>query len=385
MTVTEQQQQQQQEQQQQQQHFTETVTSKQMSSPSSSSSTTGKPATVIRIGTRKSPLALAQTYHVRSELAKHWPHLTFELLEMTTVGDRILDVPMAKIGEKALFTKDLEVALAAGRIDMIVHSLKDLPTTLPRGLMLGAVLEREDPRDAFVLKASLVKEGKIKRIEDLPHGAVVGTSSHRRIAQLKRRFPHLQFMDVRGNVGTRLTKLDDENQAYSALIMATAGLVRVDLAHRVTQRLDPDIMMYAVGQASLGIECRSGDENVLTLLQPLVHRPSQLRCIAERSMMRELEGGCSIPMGVHTEWSQGENGSKKLSLTAIVASLDGSELIETHVENVCDNEKHAEQIGLDAADALREKGVDAILDEIRSDKALLPPPPTAVASSTITV
>ncbi len=304
----------------------------------------------IRIGSRKSQLALVQTYWVKGELQKAFPDRTFEVHTMSTQGDKILDVALAKIGDKGLFTKELEVGMLNGDIDFAVHSLKDLPTRLPEGLMLGCVTERENPADALVVHAN----HKDKQLETLPAGAVIGTSSLRRLAQLRHHFPHLSFKDVRGNLNTRLAKLDAGE--YDALILAAAGLQRLDMADRIHQIIPAEISLHAVGQGALGIECRSDDSEILTLLKALNHPPTAYRCYAERAFLRELEGGCQVPIGVNTVLD-----GDSLTLTGIVASLDGKQLVKDTMTSVAEE---AEQLGTALAQRMRQQGAQAILDEI---------------------
>ncbi|KAG1080666.1 hypothetical protein G6F42_023262 [Rhizopus arrhizus] len=213
--------------------------------------------TVYRIGTRKSNLALVQTEMVKNYLNKAFPQYEFIVEAMSTTGDRILNLALSKIGEKSLFTKELEVALEDGRVDFVVHCLKDLPTTLPKGMHLGAVMERENPNDALVLSPKY--EGS--SLADLPKGSVVGTSSLRRVAQLKNKYPHLVYKDVRGNLNTRLAKLDDPQGEYAAIILAVAGLVRLNLGHRISQVIPLSDSLYAVSQGALCIECRENDSD----------------------------------------------------------------------------------------------------------------------------
>ena len=236
---------------------------------------TNSPQT-IRIASRKSQLALVQTYWVQAELQKHFPDRTFEVEMMSTQGDKILDVPLAKIGDKGLFTKELEVKMLDRSADLAVHSLKDLPTNLPEGLMLGCITERENPADALVVNAKYAGS----QLHTLPAGAVIGTSSLRRLAQLRHHFPHFVFKDVRGNVNTRLAKLDAGE--YDALILAAAGLQRLDFGDRIHQVIPPELSLHAVGQGALGIECRTEDPEILALLQSLQHQPTAYRCYAER-------------------------------------------------------------------------------------------------------
>ncbi|WP_309743248.1 hydroxymethylbilane synthase [Chamaesiphon sp. OTE_20_metabat_361] len=304
----------------------------------------------VRIASRKSQLALVQTYWVQAELQKHFPDRTFEVEMMSTQGDKILDVPLAKIGDKGLFTKELEVKILDRSADLAVHSLKDLPTNLPAGLMLGCVTERENPADALVVNAK--HQGL--QLDTLPAGAVIGTSSLRRLAQLRHHFPHFVFKDVRGNVNTRLAKLDAGE--YDALILAAAGLQRLDFGDRIHQVIPASLSLHAVGQGALGIECRTEDPEILALLQTLQHQPTADRCYAERSFLRELEGGCQVPIGVNTT-IDGDN----LTLVGMVSSLDGQRLVTNTITGLATN---AEQIGKDLANLLRSQGAKDILDEI---------------------
>lgn len=304
----------------------------------------------VRIGTRKSQLALVQTYWIKAELEKHFPDLEIEVEKMSTQGDKILDVPLAKIGDKGLFTKELEVGMLNNTTDFAVHSLKDLPTNLPEGLMLGCVTKRVNPADALVVNA----KHQDKQLDTLPEGAVVGTSSLRRLAQLRHHFPHLTFKDVRGNVNTRLAKLDAGE--YDAIILAVAGLERLDMSDRIHQVIPPEISLHAVGQGALGIECREGDTEILEILKALEDPESRDRTYAERSFLRELEGGCQVPIGVNTS-IEGEN----LTLVGMVASLDGQRLIKDRVSG---NRSDAEQLGKDLGNRMRDMGAGEILAEI---------------------
>lgn len=313
-------------------------------------STESAPTRLVRIGSRKSELALVQTHWVQAELQKQFPDSTFEVHTMSTQGDIILDVALAKIGDKGLFTKELEVGMLNNETDFAVHSLKDLPTNLPEGLMLGCVTERENPADALVVH----EKHKDKQLETLPEGAVVGTSSLRRLAQLRHHYPHLQFKDIRGNLNTRLQKLDDGG--YDAIILAVAGLHRLGMSDRVHQIIPSEISLHAVGQGALGIECREGDTEILKIIKALEHTPTAQRCHAERAFLRELEGGCQVPIGVNTK-IEGE----QLTLTGMVASLDGKRLIK---DTVIGSPENAEQLGIDLAHRLREQGAGEILQEI---------------------
>lgn len=304
----------------------------------------------VRIGSRKSQLALVQTYWVQAELQKNFPQIQFDLELMSTQGDKILDVPLAKIGDKGLFTKELEVGMLEKNTDLAVHSLKDLPTNLPEGLMLGCVSERVDPADALVVNSKHLD----KKLETFPEGSVIGTSSLRRLAQLRHHYPHLTFKDVRGNVNTRLAKLDAGE--YDGIILAVAGLTRLDMFDRIHQIIPAEISLHAVGQGALGIECRDGDTEILDLIKVLEHPETRDRCYAERSFLRELEGGCQVPIGVNTTI----NGDQ-LTLTGMVASLDGKRLIK---DSVTGTRTTAEQLGKDLAHLLRNQGAGEILEEI---------------------
>ncbi|MBD1934730.1 MULTISPECIES: hydroxymethylbilane synthase [Cyanophyceae] len=314
------------------------------------SPTVSSPTRTIRIGSRKSQLALVQTYWVQAQLQKHFPDCTFEVHTMATQGDKILDVALAKIGDKGLFTKELEVGMLNHETDFAVHSLKDLPTNLPEGLVLGCVSERENPADALVVH----EKHKDKQLDTLPEGAVVGTSSLRRLAQLRHHYPHLSFKDIRGNLNTRLAKLDTGE--YDAIILAVAGLQRLDMSDRIHQVIPAEISLHAVGQGALGIECREGDTEILDLLKALEHKPTAQRCYAERAFLRTLEGGCQVPIGVNTQID-----GDTLTLTGMVASLDGKRMIKDTLSGAASD---AEQLGIQLAHLLREQGASAILEEI---------------------
>lgn len=313
------------------------------------STVSAQPRTV-RIGSRKSQLALVQTHWVQEQLQKHFPDYTFDVHTMSTQGDIILDVALAKIGDKGLFTKELEVGMLNNETDLAVHSLKDLPTNLPEGLMLGCVTERENPADALVVH----EKHKDKQLETLPAGSIIGTSSLRRLAQLRYHYPHLQFKDIRGNLNTRLAKLDEGG--YDAIILAVAGLHRLGMSERIHQVIPAEISLHAVGQGALGIECRLGDSEVLEILKPLEHLETAHRCYAERSFLRSLEGGCQVPIGVN---SSIEN--DQLTLTGMVASLDGKQLVK---DTVTGHRDTAEQIGIELANKLRNQGAQEILEKI---------------------
>ncbi|XP_023822750.1 porphobilinogen deaminase [Salvelinus sp. IW2-2015] len=341
----------------------------------------GKVSRVIRIGTRKSQLARIQTDSVAEKLKGLYPDVHIEIVGMTTTGDKILDTALSKIGEKSLFTKELETALERNEVDLVVHSLKDLPTTLPPGFTIGAVLKRENPHDAVVLHPKNMG----KSLDTLPEKSVIGTSSLRRAAQLKKRFPHLEFKDIRGNLNTRLKKLDEKDD-FSAIILAAAGLSRMGWESRVSQILGPEDCMYAVGQGAIAIEVRAKDKDILEMVSVLHDPNTVLRCIAERAFLRRLEGGCSVPVAVHTEVKDSQ-----LYLTGAVYSLDGSDsLKETMQTSIASDNKveervdewvqrvgvtannmpgpaqdASEKLGLDLANLLLSKGAKEILTVAR--------------------
>ena len=313
-------------------------------------SVVSSPPRTIRIGSRKSQLALVQTYWVQEQLQKSFPDINFEVHTMSTQGDKILDVALAKIGDKGLFTKELELGMLNQEIDFAVHSLKDLPTNLPPGLTLAAITERENPADALVLH----EKYKGLQIDTLPAGAVIGTSSLRRLAQLRHHFPHFTFKDVRGNLNTRMAKLDAGE--YDALILAVAGLERLEMSDRVHQVIPKEISLHAVGQGALGIECRADDTELITLLKAIEHPPTRDRCLAERAFLRDLEGGCQVPIGVDTEIS-----GEQLTLIGIVASVDGQNLVKDTVTGAAQD---AEALGTKLAHLLRQQGAQEILEQI---------------------
>ncbi len=268
---------------------------------------------VLRIATRQSPLALWQAQYVKQRLEACHPGLTVELVPMVTRGDVILDTPLAKVGGKGLFVKELELAMLDGRADIAVHSMKDVPVEFPEGLGLVTICEREDPRDAFV-------SNQYKSLDDMPAGSIVGTSSLRRQCQIAARRPDLIIRSLRGNVGTRLSKLD--NGEYDAIILAVAGLKRLQLDARITSALAPEVSLPAVGQGAVGIECRLDDTRTRDLLAPLNHDETAVRVRAERAMNTRLEGGCQVPIGSYAELKDGE-----LWLRALVGAPDGSRLV----------------------------------------------------------
>lgn len=292
---------------------------------SGNSHDTSAGAEVIRIGSRSSELALIQAKTVQTALQDLYPLISFEIHTMKTIGDKILDTALPKIGQTNLFTKELETALETGQVDMIVHSLKDLPTTLPPGMGISVIYKRDSPTDAVVLHPRY----KGLKIETLPSGSIVGTSSLRRTAQLRRNYPGLIFQSVRGNLNTRLRKLDEgcgeggDGMKYDALVLATAGLVRMGWQERLDQELDSSACMYAVGQGALAVETREEDTRVNQLLLPLNHPESFICCTAERAFLHKLEGGCSVPVGV----CSGISPDGVLTLDGAVFSLDGKKKV----------------------------------------------------------
>lgn len=301
-----------------------------------------------------------------AELKKLHPEVNVEVHAMSTMGDKNQITALYDFGAKALWTHELEAQLLDGRLDCVVHCLKDMPTKLPDKCVIGCITERIEPRDVVVMKASLA--GELKSLADLPAGAVVGTSSVRRSAQIKMKYPHLKFRDVRGNIGTRLAKLDAEDGQYSCLVLAAAGLLRLDLGDRITQYLDSKTpgggMLYAVGQGAQAIEIREGDEKILSILKALSHKDSTLSGLAERSLMRALEGGCSVPIGVETTWIE----KGKLLMKALVVSLDGTESVEAERLDEILNIEDAEAFGLKVAQDLVEKGASKILEAINANR-----------------
>jgi hydroxymethylbilane synthase len=299
------------------------------------------------IATRESQLALWQAYHIRDRLQALYPTLRVELLGMTTQGDQILDSPLSKVGGKGLFVKELEQAMAEGRADLAVHSLKDVPMDLPEGFVLAAITEREDPRDAFV-------SNRYASLAEMPAGARVGTSSLRRQAQLRARFPGLVVDTLRGNVNTRLRKLDEGQ--YDAIILAAAGLKRLGFGERIKAEIAPEESLPAVGQGALGIEVRADRPDVAALLAPLNDPTTAARVLAERAMSRALQGGCQAPIGGYAVVQDGA-----LHLRGFVADLDGVRFYRAEAVGAMDS---AEQLGHSVADALISQGADKLLAEL---------------------
>ncbi len=302
---------------------------------------------VLRIATRKSPLALWQAEHVRERLCSAHPGLAVELVTMSTQGDRILDSPLAKIGGKGLFVKELEQGMLAGTADIAVHSMKDVPAELPDGLVIGAILERADPYDAFVSNRYL-------GLEELPQGARVGTSSLRRQCQLRETRPDLEIRDLRGNVGTRLGKLDGGD--YDAIVLACAGLRRLGLSQRITQTIPSEMMLPAIAQGVIGIECRTDDAWVAGLIDVLHHPDTATRTQAERAMNARLAGGCQAPVAGYSEIVDGV-----LEMRALVGRPDGTDLVRGTISGPAGD---AAALGRELAEDLLQRGAAVILREL---------------------
>ncbi len=306
--------------------------------------------TPIRIATRQSPLALWQANYVKDALMAAHPGLQVELVTMVTRGDVILDTPLAKVGGKGLFVKELEIAMLEGRADLAVHSMKDVPVDFPDGLGLFTICEREDPRDAFV-------SNTYAKIEDLPSGAIVGTCSLRRQCQLKAARPDLVIKELRGNVGTRLSKLDAGE--YDAIILAAAGLKRLELESRIRSFIEPEQSLPAVGQGAVGIECRVDDQRVRALLAPLNHADTADRVRCERAMNLTLQGGCQVPIGSYALLE-----GNTIWLRALVGEPDGSQIVHGEIRGP---RTQAEQLGITLAEQLLSQGAKEILERLYCD------------------
>lgn len=303
--------------------------------------------TILKIATRQSPLALWQANFVKDRLEDLHPYLTVELVPMVTKGDVILDTPLAKIGGKGLFVKELENALLEKRADIAVHSMKDVPMQFPKGLGLSVICKREDPRDAFV-------SNRYASFDDLPKGAIVGTSSLRRQCQLKQLRPDLDIRSLRGNVGTRLSKLD--NGEYDAIILAAAGLIRLGMKERIASFIETTTSLPAAGQGAVGIECRTDDLAVQALLAPLADKETTACVLAERAMNTRLQGGCQVPIGGYAVLE-----NNQIYLRALVGELDGSAIIRAEGKSAVEN---AEELGVQIAEKLLAQGADRILENV---------------------
>jgi len=302
---------------------------------------------IVRIGTRGSPLALAQSEWVRREVEARFPDVRVELVRIKTTGDKILDSPLSKVGGKGLFVKEIEEALLREDVDVAVHSMKDVPAELPPGLGLMAYPEREDPRDALITSGN-------RGLEDLPRGARIGTSSLRRAAQILKMRPDFCIVSLRGNVDTRLGKLDSGE--VEAVVLAMAGLRRLGREERVTRALEPAEFLPAIGQGALGLEMRTGDDRVLKAFGFLNHEPTEHRVRAERALLLRLEGGCQVPIAGHAEIE-----GATITLRGLVAELDGSRVISGRVEG---DASHPEKIGVELADRLLREGAGEILKRL---------------------
>lgn len=301
----------------------------------------------LRIATRQSQLALWQAEYVKSELQKRHLNLQVELIGFKTKGDIILDTPLAKVGGKALFVKELEVAMLANEADIAVHSMKDVPMEFPEGLGLVTICDREDPTDAFV-------SNHYASLDELPHGSRVGTSSLRRQCQLREKRPDLKVLDLRGNVNTRLAKLDAGE--YDAIILATAGLLRLEFDDRIRQRIAPEVSLPAGGQGAVGIECRVDDAEICELVRSLHHADTATCVAAERAMNRRLQGGCQVPIACYAILE-----GDQIWLRGLVGAVDGSQILRDEIRGPAEQ---AEQLGVTLAERLLAQGADRILAEV---------------------
>lgn len=315
----------------------------------------------LKLGTRGSQLALWQANWVKSEMEKRNPGMEVELFKIKTTGDKILDVPLAKVGGKGLFVKEIEEALLDKRIDLAVHSMKDVPTDFPKGLHLAAITEREDPRDAFITSQKHAPEGgnqgskiKSQKFKDLPNGAKIGTSSLRRSSQLLNLRTDLKIVQLRGNLNTRLKKLDEGQ--YDAIILAAAGVKRLGWVDRITEYLSPDVSLPAIGQGALGIETRVDDKEINKLVAFFDHPATSTAVKAERALLKRLEGGCQVPIAAYGEVKAGN-----LNLVGLVASTDGKKIIKDSVSGQIDK---AEDLGIELAEKLLKMGAWDILKEV---------------------
>ncbi|KAH7083878.1 porphobilinogen deaminase, dipyromethane cofactor binding domain-containing protein [Paraphoma chrysanthemicola] len=366
------------------------------SAPQVANTSTSTQIPPINIGTRNSTLAQIQARAVASALKSAHPDRTYNVCPVMVQGDRDKITPLQQLSQgenaKSLWTGELESMLETGELDMIVHCLKDMPTQLPDNLTLGAILDREDPRDALIISPRLPKD---TTLATLPQGATIGTSSVRRAAQLRKIYPHLKYADLRGNVGTRLGKLDAEDSQYSAIILAAAGLKRMGLDNRISQYLSSSVggMLHAVGQGALAIEIRKEDTAIQALLDKVQDERSTRACSAERALLRALEGGCSVPIGVETSWRGGKGlavgaqpardydkhgnaveepepslDDQELVMKTLVVSVDGTESVEHEAVRKVRSTEEAEEMGREVAKILIEKGASKILEKIKVEK-----------------
>jgi hydroxymethylbilane synthase len=328
----------------------------------------------IIIGTRGSKLALWQAEWIKSEIKKLYPDLEIELNKIKTTGDKILDVPLAKVGGKGLFVKEIEEALLRNEADIAVHSMKDVPTDFPEGLHIAVITKREDPRDAFISRAVEQQSSRaaaIKSLKDLPLGAIIGTSSLRRSCQLLSIRPDLKIKQLRGNLDTRLKKLDEGQ--FDAIILAAAGVKRLGWTKRITEILEPEISLPAIGQGAVGIECRINDKFINNLIAPLNHLETSICVKAERAFLKKLEGGCQVPIAAYARIEQQSSRAAEqkirrkdcrtsaLIIDGLVGSISGNRIIKGHIEG---KNEDAENLGIRLAEELLSKGAKEILDEV---------------------
>jgi len=304
----------------------------------------------VKVGSRQSELAMWQTHHVVGILKEKLPDYDFKIIPIKTKGDKILDVALAKIGDKGLFTKELEIAILNGDVDFAVHSMKDLPTVIPDGLEIAAMTKRHDPRDVLIAKNNHC-------FNKLPKDARIGTSSLRRKAQLLSLRPDLKIVDIRGNINTRMKKMSTEN--YDAIILAAAGVERLGWQDKITEKLDYEICLPAVGQGSIGIEIRSNDQEIYNIVWLAKDQNTELCIEAERALLKSLEGGCQIPIGAIAEIE-----GNQLNLTAMVGSLDGKVVIRDSLKS---NLSEPKKVGIELANVLKGQGAGKILNKIRQE------------------
>lgn len=307
-----------------------------------------KNLTELRIATRSSPLALWQAEEVARRVKQHHPDIEVSLVQMKTKGDKMLDAPLAKVGGKGLFVKELEAGILEGRADIAVHSMKDVPVEFPDGLELALIMEREDPRDAFV-------SNHYDSLATMPAGKLVGTSSLRRQTQIRERYPHLKIDWLRGNVNTRLRKLDDGE--YDAIILASAGLIRLGFGDRIKLALEPEECLPAIGQGAVGIEVRSDDAVVKNILAPLGHAETTTRIAAERAMNKALNGGCQVPIAGYAILTDGQ-----VFMRGLVGEPDGSRILRSEIRG---NAEDAASLGKSLAEDLLAQGADDILSRLQ--------------------
>lgn len=312
----------------------------------------------LTIGSRGSELALWQAHWVENQLKERFGHLDITVQVIKTKGDKILDSPLSRIGDKGLFTREIELALLAGDIDLAVHSLKDLPTGLPGGLTIGAICKREDVRDVFVPHP----DNPVRTVLGQPVGAKVATGSLRRKCQLLALRPDFEMIDIRGNLNTRLEKLEESD--WAGMVLARAGVVRLGWEARIGETIDPATVLPAVGQGALGIEVREGDKRTGKLVHALHHEPTAQAALAERALLRRLEGGCQVPIGTFGRVEIGLDGLSRLMLDAVVGSLDGRLLVRGKIHG---DPAQAETLGTNLAETLLLGGADKILRQIREE------------------